>query len=44
MLIKSGKAMRGQSLVEFALIIPTLILIIIGIFEFSSMFLAWLTV
>jgi Flp pilus assembly protein TadG len=44
MLIKSGKAMRGQSLVEFALIIPIMVLIIIGVFEFSRMFLAWLTV
>jgi hypothetical protein len=44
MLIKSGKAMRGQSLVEFAMIIPIMVLIIFGIFEFSRIFLTWLTV
>jgi hypothetical protein len=44
MLKKCGKAMRGQSLVEFAMIIPIMVLIIFGIFEFSRMFLAWLTV
>jgi len=44
MLIKCGKAVRGQTLVEFALIIPTLLLIIFGMFDFSRLFLAWLTV
>jgi hypothetical protein len=36
--------MGGQSLVEFAMIIPIVVLIIFSIFEFSRMFLAWLTV
>ncbi|MFZ0533965.1 MAG: TadE family protein [Anaerolineales bacterium] len=44
MLIKSGKAMRGQTLVEFALIIPTLLLIIFGVFEFGRIFQVWMTV
>ncbi len=44
MLKKSWKAMRGQSLVEFALIIPTIVLIIFVVFEFSCMFQNWLTI
>jgi Flp pilus assembly protein TadG len=32
------KSMRGQSVVEFALVVPLLLLIILGIVEFSRMF------
>ena len=35
--------MGGQSLVEFALIIPILVMIIFGVFEFSRMFENWQT-
>ncbi|MFZ2096254.1 MAG: TadE/TadG family type IV pilus assembly protein [Anaerolineales bacterium] len=44
MLIKHGKPTLGQALVEFGLVLTTLLLIIFGIFEFGRMFQAWLTV
>ncbi len=34
----------GQTLVEFALVLPVLILIVMGVFEFGRMLQAWLTV
>lgn len=34
---------RGQSFVEFALILPVLLILIIGIFEFTRLMLAWNT-
>jgi hypothetical protein len=43
MLIKRTKYPLGQTLVEFALILPTLMLIIMGLFEFGRMFQVWLT-
>jgi hypothetical protein len=43
MLIKHMKHSFGQSLVEFALILPTLMIIIMGLFEFGRMFQVWLT-
>ncbi|MFZ0533968.1 MAG: TadE family protein, partial [Anaerolineales bacterium] len=44
MLIKRGKAIRGQTLVEFALVLTTLLMIIFGIFDFGRTFQAWMTV
>ncbi len=43
MLIKRNKKTLAQSMVEFALILPVLMLIIMGIFEFGRMFQVWLT-
>jgi hypothetical protein len=43
MLIKRTKHPLGQTLVEFALILPTLMLIIMGLFEFGRIFQVWLT-
>lgn len=40
---KHGKRTFGQSLVEFALILPALMLVIMGLFEFGRMFQVWLT-
>jgi Flp pilus assembly protein TadG len=37
---KTRKTEKGQSLVEFALVIPLLLLLVIGIFEFGR---AWMT-
>jgi Flp pilus assembly protein TadG len=42
-LIKRTKHPLGQSLVEFALILPTLLLIIMGVFEFGRMLQVWIT-
>lgn len=39
-----GKRSRGQSLVEFALILPVIILIVMGIFAFALIFNARVTV
>ncbi len=44
MWIKHTKSFKGQALTEFALIIPTLILIILGLFEFGRLFQVWMTV
>jgi Flp pilus assembly protein TadG len=44
MLIKRTKHPIGQALVEFALILPILLIIIMGLFEFGRMFQVWLTV
>ena len=38
------KRIVGQTLVEFALVLPVLILIVMGVFEFGRMLQAWLTV
>jgi len=43
MKIKRSKHPLGQTLVEFALILPTLIIIIMGIFEFGRMLQVWIT-
>jgi hypothetical protein len=43
MLIKRNKHPIGQSVVEFALILPALMLMIMGLFEFGRMFQVWLT-
>jgi Flp pilus assembly protein TadG len=40
---KHSKRTFGQSLVEFALILPALMLVIMGLFEFGRMFQVWLT-
>ena len=42
-LIKLKKNEKGQSMVEFALVIPVLLLIVIGIIEFGFMFSSYLT-
>jgi Flp pilus assembly protein TadG len=44
MSIQRGKPTIGQSLVEFAMIIPTLLMIILGVFEFGRVLQVWLTV
>jgi Flp pilus assembly protein TadG len=44
MLIQNSKVLKGQSLVEFALTIPVLLLMVLGTFEFARLFLAWVTV
>ncbi len=44
MLIKRTNHSLGQTLVEFALILPALMLILMGLFEFGRMFQVWLTV
>ncbi len=36
------KSLKGQSLVEFALSVPLLLLLICGVFEFARMFQVWL--
>jgi Flp pilus assembly protein TadG len=38
------KSEKGQSLVEFALIVPVLILLLLGIVDFSRIFHAYLTI
>ncbi|WP_164745695.1 TadE/TadG family type IV pilus assembly protein [Neobacillus mesonae] len=38
------KSEKGQSLVEFALIVPLLVLLLIGIVDFSRIFHAYLTI
>jgi len=43
-MFKSFKNRRGQSVVEFALILPFLILILLGVVEFGRFFNAWLMV
>lgn len=43
MWIKNRKHPLGQTLVEFALILPTLMIIIMALFEFGRMFQVWLT-
>jgi Flp pilus assembly protein TadG len=43
MLINPKKHALGQSMVEFALILPVLMLIIMGLFEFGRMLQVWLT-
>lgn len=40
---KSGKGRKGQSLVEFALMLPFLLLLIFMIIEFGRMFQSWVT-
>jgi Flp pilus assembly protein TadG len=40
---KRAKHSLGQSLVEFALILPALVLMIMGLFEFARMIQVWLT-
>jgi Flp pilus assembly protein TadG len=44
MLIKRVKHSYGQTLVEFSLILPALILIVMGLFEFGRMLQVWLTI
>ncbi len=41
---KHGKYTIGQTLVEFALVLTTLLLVVFGIFDFGMTFQAWLTV
>jgi Flp pilus assembly protein TadG len=43
MLIKRGKNPFGQTMVEFALILPTLILVIMGLLEFGRILQVWIT-
>jgi Flp pilus assembly protein TadG len=43
MLTKRAKHPLGQSLVELALILPVLMLMIMGLFEFGRMLQVWLT-
>jgi hypothetical protein len=43
MLIKRKNKTLGQSMVEFALMLPVLMLIIMGLFEFGRMFQVWMT-
>ena len=43
MMIKHKNKKIGQSLVEFALMLPVLMLIIMGLFEFGRIFQVWLT-
>ncbi len=38
------KSQKGQSLVEFALVLPLLVLLIFGIIDFSRIFHAYLTI
>ena len=40
----SAARRRGQSLVEFALILPILFLLIVNVINFGGMFYAWVTV
>jgi Flp pilus assembly protein TadG len=44
MSVQKHKFIKGQSLVEFAIIIPVLLLLVFGIFEFARVFLAYVTV
>jgi hypothetical protein len=41
---KKGNRSLGQSLVEFALVLPVLLLLLMGVLEFARLFQAWLTV
>ncbi|HIQ01886.1 MAG TPA: hypothetical protein EYH30_07120, partial [Anaerolineales bacterium] len=41
--LKRRKGRLGQTLVEFALILPVLLLLLFGIIEFGAAFHAWLT-
>lgn len=41
---KNGNRSFGQSLVEFALVLPVLMLLLMGVLEFARLFQAWLTV
>jgi len=41
---QNSTAIKGQSLVEFAIIIPVLLSLVLGVFKFSHLFLAWVTV
>lgn len=36
--MRKGKSIKGQSLVEFALVLPVLLLLLLGIMEFGLMF------
>lgn len=43
-MIKSIKNIKGQAVVEFAMILPILMLILLGILEFGRFYNAWLMV
>ena len=42
--LRNGKGRKGQGLVEFALVLPLLLLVLFGIVEFGRIFHAWLTI
>ncbi len=39
-----GRNVKGQTIVEFALILPILLLILLGILEFGRIFSAWMSI
>ncbi|MEA3338815.1 MAG: TadE family protein, partial [Chloroflexota bacterium] len=41
---RDGERRKGQGIVEFALVLPILLLLLFGIIEFGRIFQAWLTI